>query len=193
MLNMSSKDHDLKAIIDSLYNEYSQVQLIWQEFKELYARDSKRIDLMNNVAPGFFSMVQNLMIEALVIRLSRVTDAVGSGNRENLTLRRIPDALPEDKREFAEELESLIDSAKTQVDQVRVWRDKRIAHLDLRHFVSEDRVEFKIGYTQIRECLEAIHSVLNRTSMIMWDNELSSRVLLSGGRAASLIAALKRV
>lgn len=179
--------------MEALEHEYAQLRQIWQEFNELFAKDGTRINLMNDVAPAFFSMMQNLMIEAMVIRMSRITDGKGFGNTENLTMQRIPAALPEEKHADKQELEALIDTAKKHANKVRVWRNKRVAHLDLNHFMSEDRTKFTIGFTEVRESIEAIHAALNRTSIIVWDRELGSEVLLSGGTAASLIAALQRV
>lgn len=158
----------------------------------MFARERDRTDLMNNVAPGFFGMTQQLMIEAIVIRLSRITDNVGSGKKENLTLRRIPDALPDDMGEFTEDLVALIGTAKGQADKVRVWRDKHIAHLDLKHVMSDDSAQFSIGFKEMRESIRAIHAVLNRTSMIAWDTELAPQIAPAAGSAASLITVLKR-
>jgi len=188
---MDGNDQDLKTLVDSLTNEYVDLRLIWQEFTTLFSCGDEQIKLFNDVAPSFFHTIQRLMIEALVIRMSRITDRKESGNSQNLTLSRIPDMLPKDNHDFVLELNQLIDSVKRSADTVRQWRNQGIAHSDYNRSMSMDREVFKVAYVDIRDCVDTIHTVLNRTSIYMWDTELSVDVTLLGG-ASSLLSVLQR-
>lgn len=188
--SQSEDNKDLRKIIDVLTGEYANLRWIWQEFLELYARDGARIERMNDVAPGFFGLVQSLMIEAMVIRLCRITDGAGTGKRTNLPLRCILSALPPEMSQHEDDLKGMILNAETLVDRVRPWRNKRLAHLDYDHAMSENHQKFSIGYTEIRKSIEAIHAVLDRTSVIAWDTAISPEFFPAPGTASSLISVL---
>jgi len=192
-IEQPSDDTDLHKILVILQSESANLVLIWQEFVELYAQNNgDRINLMNRIAPSFFGMLQILMIESMVIRMCRMTDGEGFPNKENLPLRRILRALPASVNEHRQEIEELIDKAESMVDCAREWRNKRLAHLDYHHAVSDDRVKFSIGFTELRESIEAIHAVLDKTNTVVWNTPVSFKVIPLPGTAASLMHMLEK-
>lgn len=187
----TANEKDLLKIMGILEAEYFALRLIWQEYRELYASASDLIDLMNRVAPGFFGMVQNLMLETMILRMSRLTDKRQTGTKENLSLSQIPYAIPDDKSEHVAEIRQLIRTAVGKVDIARNWRNTRLAHIDYNHAMSRDLDEFSIGYVELQKGIDAIHTVLNRSSVIAWDRELSQEVRPAAGRATYLLRALR--
>lgn len=183
--------HDdlLKPLFDQLIKDYLNLRLKWDEFNRLYSDDQKNIEAMNNVAPGFFRMVQDMMIESMIMGLSRMTDDARIGKHQNLSLFQL---LCNPYRELegrVEEINTLIATARTSVETARHLRDKRTAHRDLVHYHST----FTIGYNELRDGIKAIHTVLNQVSIIAWNESIAEYIIPRHGDAERLLAALNQI
>lgn len=66
--------HDFGRLLNSLYNEISWLTFKWIEFRELYGTKESRFDIMNKTAPIFFSTIQKVLWENLLLGVARITD-----------------------------------------------------------------------------------------------------------------------
>lgn len=180
---------DLKPLFDQLIKDYLNLRLIWDEFNRLFSDDQKNIEAMNNVAPGFFRMVQDMMIESIIMGLSRMTDDAKIGKHYNLSLFQLL-CVPHSELEGAfEEITTLVATARASVETARHWRDKRTAHRDLVHH----HATFTIGYNELRDGIKAIHTVLNQVSIIAWNETIAEYIIPRHGGAERLLAALNQI
>jgi hypothetical protein len=160
-----------KRIPENLREIYAHLagNLIWTygAFQELMLMfgTSETVNLLNETAPTFFVRHKDLLLENIILSLSRMTDEKWSGfgknRQENLTLAHLLD-LPDTRcqqlqTELHEKWTKIGDAAK----QLRTYRHKHLAHSDLRHHLSFSTklgVDLSIG--SIKKLLEQINDFL---------------------------------
>src|SRR3979409_1675747 len=93
-----SKHKHIKEMGTALGTQFSEIwqqvaylHFNWQEFIELFGTKPTRVELLNQVAPAFFHMVQKLLWEETLLHIARLTDAPRTAGRENLTIRNLPE------------------------------------------------------------------------------------------------------
>lgn len=158
--NVAKMGNPLGSQFSALWQEVAVVHLNWKEYVELFGRKPQRVDMLNRAAPMFFHMVQNEIWEATLLHLARLTDPSKSAGRENLTIRNLP-ALINDAATRTT-VEKLIEVALKATEFCRDWRNRRIAHRDLRLALNEPTSELAEGSrARVNEALRAIAEVLN--------------------------------
>jgi AbiU2 len=81
----------LGAVFSALTRELVWLHVKWGEYMELFGTSPERIELLNNAAPTFFGIVQNIMWEDSMRHIARLTDPPKSVRKENLTIKTLPD------------------------------------------------------------------------------------------------------
>lgn len=119
----------LGPLYHALWNELAWLYSKWDEYLELFGTKPSRIELINKVAGHFFRIVQDSLWEDSLLHIARLTDPPKSAGKENLTIRKLPDLIEEER--FKKHLSALIDIAVEKADFCRDWRNRRIAHKDL--------------------------------------------------------------
>jgi hypothetical protein len=74
-----------------LNNEVAVLHLYWKEYIELFGTNQKRVDRLNQTAPGFFRMLQTELFQTNILHLARLTDPPKTGKKENLSLHKLPE------------------------------------------------------------------------------------------------------
>lgn len=120
---------ELGEIYHELANELSWILLKWQQYCALYGVKPERVELLNRAAPLFFVIVEDALWDDILLHLSRLTDSPTTGNKANLSVRRLP-ALIQDPV-FRAEVTTLVEAATSRTSFARDWRNRRIAHRDL--------------------------------------------------------------
>src|SRR5271166_410378 len=88
--NIAKMGEALGKQYSALHNEVAILHLYWKEFLELFGTNQKRIDRLNQTAPGFFQMLQDELFQTNVLHIARLTDPPKSVGKDNLTLRNLP-------------------------------------------------------------------------------------------------------
>jgi len=109
-----------------LEQDFDSLSVKWCESTNLFREDEGQIDLLNAVASTFFYLVSQLMFNDAMLHLSRLSDPAQQGIYENLSIRRLPELIPDD--DFRLKVESEVSKAVRACEFARVWRDKRLAH-----------------------------------------------------------------
>jgi hypothetical protein len=124
---------DVGSLFYALYNEVAWVHAKWIEYRRLYDTSKERVELLNDTAPFFFFILEDVLRCDILLHINRLTDPPEQGKKgkyENLTLLRLPKAVTDPT--LASKLDVLIDQLKNQVESARYLRDKTIAHTALR-------------------------------------------------------------
>ena len=145
-------------------------------FKEIYL-NSNRMDLMNNVSPGFFGIVASSLLESLVLHVTRSTDRAKTGPNENVTLFQFSEHLNEPDRTV---VSPYVDTARDVAKPVINWRHKHYAHLDLATILNAEISS--VALTQIEDSLDSIEEAIKRiedqvTSNVTYTRDISREVL----------------
>ncbi len=119
----------LGQLYQALEDDVIWMHAKWLEYRKLYAKSEKRIDLLNETTGFFFRVVQDVLWDDVLLHIARLTDPPKLRRFENLTLLRLPEAFKD--REVGPEVRKLVDLAKSRAEFAREWRNRRIAHRDL--------------------------------------------------------------
>ena len=155
---------ELGRVYNELSSELSRLYLKWDLYRQLYARSPRRIELLNQAAGYLFSVLQRALIDDVLLHLGRLTDAERIGQRENLTIRRLPPLVPDALRS---QIEDLLAAAMTACEPMRVLRNRRLAHTDLEAAIYGTPLP-GISHDQIGTAIASIHALLNRIELHFW-------------------------
>jgi hypothetical protein len=153
----------LGELFSALWQDVAIIFVYWKEYVELFGTKPARIALLNQAAPAFFHMLQDQLWEMSLLHLARLTDpanSMGNPDKSNLTVQGLP-ALVDDARLKAE-VTKLVSEAVRLTEFARDWRNRRIAHRDLKLALEQPTTPLADGSrAQVKEALEALASVLN--------------------------------
>ena len=150
---------ELGHVYHLLWNECALLHMRFEEFVELFGKGQEQIDIMNETAPGFFHSVQNMYWETLLLGLCRFADSWRVAGRETLSLDQLP-RLP--GAQAVPRLNELVIAARGKMKFAQDWRNRSIAHSDLRHALDSAAEPLATaGRADVREALAAIVDVLN--------------------------------
>ena len=76
----------LGPLYAELWQEVAGLHMKWAEFVTLFGTKPSRIELLNKVAPEFFSIVQNALWENALLHIARLTDPQKSRGKQNLSI-----------------------------------------------------------------------------------------------------------
>ena len=105
----------------------------WNQYRVLFAESPERVELLNRVAGFFFFVIEDVLWKDVVLHIARLTDWPQSGRKnENLTLLRLSAAVRPRAPELSREIKNLVKQAKTDAKSAREWRNRHLAHSDLK-------------------------------------------------------------
>jgi len=151
---------ELKPHLDRLETELVRAYVRWINFRHLFAEGPERIELLNRVAPSFFGVLQEVMLDELVMVLARMTDK----RRDTLNLQTlIRDLGAGTKPEFVAQMEDRLNRVTAAVEMIRDHRDRRVAHLKLKTAVTTDP-EVSLGFSRqsITDALAQVGGFVNQ-------------------------------
>ena len=150
----------LGEIYHALHDELAWLHIKWSDFRRLYATSQERVDLLNKAAPAFFHQHQRMIWENVLLHLCRITDPIQSMGHGHLTIMRIPDAIPDPALRAV--VKSLVDDAKQKTQFARDWRNRCLAHQELR--LSQSQVVAPLppaSRKNVEDALGAIRRAMN--------------------------------
>lgn len=158
--HINSMGKKFGTYFNALWNEVAWLYTKWSEYVELFGKNPSRIDLLNDVAPTFFHIIQESLFRDILLHIARLTDPPKTGKKENLTIRKLPDLISTDT--LKKEIEEAINATIEKADFCRDCRNRRIAHTDLKLSLSEAAVPLKpASREKVKSILDSISSVMN--------------------------------
>ena len=156
----------------ALWQEVAGIHFNWGEFVELYGTKATRLELLNRAAPSFFRMIRSSLWEGTLLHLARLTDPPYSGrkDRTNLTIQNLPELV--DDAEVKKHIANLVKIAIRETEFCRDWRNRRIAHTDLKLATSEPAIPLaKADRKHVDAALKAIVNAMNAVDQHFADSE----------------------
>ena len=144
----------------------------WRLYKCVYLprasqqdRDS-RIELLNSVAPGFFGVVQQVLISDLKMAICRLLDSKQScrkGEDKNMVLWLLQDiADSADAPAISAKTSEILGSIKQSSSALLKQRNKLLAHADYKVYSDPDRGQLpKFGLGEMETILSRIFELIN--------------------------------
>jgi hypothetical protein len=112
-----------------LAHELTVLHFKWRTFIELYCTSEERIETLNATAPHFFSDLQGILWEDVLLHINRLTQNATTFGHKNLTIEQLLTHIPDD--ELKGRLRILIEAAEAKAEFARDWRNRHIAHRSL--------------------------------------------------------------
>lgn len=162
-LAIDAMGQNLGRFYYALWNELAWLYCKWGEYVALFGTKPSRIDMVNRAAGEFFLIVQDAMWDDTLLHIARLTDSPRSAGKDNLSIRGLPKLITDpDSRQV---IQHSIEAALTKTEFVRDWRNRHIAHKDLRLALADGAEPLKpASRTAVKEALGAIADVLNAVS-----------------------------
>lgn len=186
----------LGAVYNVLYNDVSWLHAKWEQYRHLFAKSERRIELLNETAGYLFRIIQDTVFEDVVLGLARLTDRIQTGRgqkrQENLTLRRLPSLVSDPQ--FQLELTALVEAALDACTTPQAWRNKRLAHRDLAVALATAGDPLPgISLADVEAALAALRVLLNKLERHYLDTEVDYQMVLTNpGDADSLVHYLSK-
>ncbi|MBE3602159.1 hypothetical protein IMX07_00810 [bacterium] len=176
----------LGPLYDALYNEVVWLHAKWNQYRILYAESPERVELLNRTAGFLFRMIQNVLWEDVLMHIARLTDPPKSAGKDNLSLRRLPKAL--DELALSAEVATLVEEAEKAALFARGWRNRRLAHMDLK-LALEDRAEPlpRVSRHNVEQTLGAMAAILNRIWVHFTHGEIAFGLFIAHDDGESLV------
>jgi hypothetical protein len=146
-------------LYNALWNEIIRIRIKWQEYCSLFQAGPKTIATLNAAAPFFFYLVQDLLLNDIILSLSRITSRKTVDDKANLTVAWLPESMPD-----AGDLQILDQLVSTAIAASRFTKDRRnryIAHRDYALFVKQTAKPIRpIKCRQVEGALKALWKII---------------------------------
>ena len=178
---------ELGSLFSFLWSDYLMLHQKWNEYLELFATDEKRLHILNETAPGFFRLVQDMLWQGVLIHLCRISDGVGSDKKSNAVIRRLLLLAPD----MVGELEPLLLSVEKSTAFAREARNKQLAHSDLG--VALGQIDYpKLGSrTDVRNAIDSIDQVMHVVELRYLKTATAYNAIRNIGGAKNLLYYLR--
>ncbi|MGA3207421.1 MAG: hypothetical protein ABSE05_06315 [Syntrophales bacterium] len=179
---------NLGSLFHELSNEVAWLYTKWEEYAELFGKTPARIDLLNQSAPMFFRIVQDSLWENVLLHVARLTDPPKSSGKSNLSIQCLFGLV---NKEIQETISQQITDAKEKTNFCRDWRNRHIAHRDLKLAMGEQVEPLKpASRARVRQALESIAKVLNTISEYYMKSTIGFDLTVGPGGAEGLLYVL---
>jgi hypothetical protein len=153
----------LGCVYSALWQEVAYIHHKWSEFLELFGKKESRINLLNDAAPHFFQIVQDVLWEDIILHIARLTDPEKSMGKKNLSIQAITELISDEDAKIL--IDSLVEEAKIKASFCRDWRNRHLAHRDLDLSLEKSAIPLEpASRANVKNALEAIVNVLNAVS-----------------------------
>ena len=183
---------DYWTLFTALSNDLSELHVDWDQYRKLFGTNTRRVELLNKPAPGFFSRAQWMMLSHTAIVISRLLDPVSMGGKPNLVLTSVIDALDDpSQRTLQVELQSKLDDLKMLSAPVVALRHKRLAHRDKPVALGDTALD-GISRELIENILEGIRDLMNHAQLTLKGSTTAWGYTSLPADGDALITALRR-
>jgi hypothetical protein len=183
----------LRAIYDPLWQDVVWVNTKWEQFLNLYG-DQAAVALLNDTAPAFFHICQDVLWDEVLMSICRLTDPSRAGNRENLTIRRLIDNVDEITYPVLKtQVEAEFLASERFFEPARQHRNRRIAHVDLPTRVNSHPTPLSgVNKRDVDEALMAVGRIMNAIEGHFSDSETAYGGAIMQGGSETLLYWLRQ-
>lgn len=177
-----------------LQHRVAEIHWKWKVWKQLF-RDSgeEGYRLMKRQAPSFFVLIQRVLLDDLILQLCKLADPPEGGpksdRRTNLVLQRaIEDAKPRLGAGTTEAVEQLMGQLTEKTATLRKWRNRRIAHHDMKTAIQAEPLD-PIWIADIERTIDLVTEIMKHlqdgNSVFAYD------AMIANGDGESLLQSLR--
>jgi hypothetical protein len=190
---MSGMPQAVKNVFDAIRKEVEWVHIKWVNHRQLFGTSNKRIALLTVCASSFFFIVHHVLIDDVIMSLSKLTDPAGKGEKQRLSFHLLQKRMEKHgDHKLAYELNEILGKLIEKSKVIRSHRDKRLAHLDLDIQMKEPNLD-NLSVDMIEEILQLTAKYVNAINGHYYKSEVGYEYGMdSNSDAEVLVAKLKR-
>jgi hypothetical protein len=152
---------EIREKYKSLFNDVCHLHRKWAIFRQLFVSGEDIVELLKRVAPGFFLVCKDLLVDDVLLSISRLADPKQSFKAENLSLEQLVRSIDAGRYpDLMRELEPLFSVTRDKCAFAREQRNKRIAHTDLSTKLEATSL-LSPTTTNVEAALESIRALMN--------------------------------
>ena len=166
------------AVYDGLWKYWSHGWVRLNEIRNLFG-NAEQVELLNAITSGAFLWdIQQVLLDDLMLCVTRLTDPPSMQGGENLTVKRIPQFLKQEPH-FRKKVTRLIEGAVKLAAPAREYRNKRVGHIDMESIRNPKKKPLpRATLDEVQKALDAIHEILNRISLTRLRENVANEVVI---------------
>jgi len=158
--------NEIREEYEFLEQEVGWLHVKWQFYLQLFGTDEKRVELLNDVAPIFFRVCQDVMLDDLIISFSRLTDDPKTGDRstrrESFSLLRLVNSVdPAHYPDLRPKVQNCWKQVINVCQPIRTQAARRVRHNDWATLKSTTDLLPGINRSMIEDALKYISELMN--------------------------------
>lgn len=160
-------DEHLQEVHDRAKQELTQMHFRWQLFRQLFATNPYRIDLINQTSANLLVQFQWLVIDYMILSLSKLTDPAEMWDNNNLSFHYILEKVHESGNDdLASEIEAELGELTAASEKFRNIRNKRVAHNDLVTALESEQSPLPgVSRAEIETALNHARNIMNQVEL----------------------------
>lgn len=166
-------DEHLQKVFDRIKQELNHIHYRWTLYRQIFGTNSSRIELINKTSSNVFVEFQRLVIDNMVMSLSKLTDRARMRGNDNLSYHYLIEKIKESGNvELVDSLQSELDELTATCEKFKKIRNKRVAHNDL--VVALDEVNsplLGVSRADIEAALVHARNIMNQVELHFNDSQ----------------------
>jgi hypothetical protein len=185
---------ELQPLWDALIPEVTWLHGRWIIYRQLFGTSPERIDMLNEAAATFFFVIQAVLLDEIQLTIGKLGDPAGTGKFRNLTLASMRDSVRAlGHAELCGRLDILLADFDERSVQIRVRRNKRLAHYDLDTLLNGRSAPIETASRQeIEDALVALRKFVNEIEQHFTDSMTAYEHFILRDDGEALVATIKR-
>jgi len=181
---------ELGELFHALSTELTWLHWRWKQYRILFGDKDSRIDIVNEAAPFFFRMVQDVFFEDTLLGIARLVGPPESAGKANLTITRLPPMIP--SAPLRTKVEELIAKAKDSAAFAIDWRNRHLAHRDLDLALNASAAPLApASRAAVEQALQALRDVLNHLDSTIRQTTTAYQMCPAIGDAEQALSVLR--
>lgn len=186
----------LESVFECVNKSVIQLSFRWKIFCQLFDSGPDNIALLNASGAEVFSLFQRLALDDVMLTLSRLTDPAYSGRNksdENASIKYLMEkAAASLDQDATAVLYAALKRLEDHVRDVRVHRNKALAHPDLQHTLQPDALP-RVLYDDLEGAMKECRHLMSALGKSLFARTCSYEVIIPYGRGASdLLSRLRK-
>ena len=149
-----------ESVFETVDRQIQEIFARYEIYNQLFNNGDGNVDLLNASGSYVFHVFQRLLLDDILLALSRMTDPGGKNRQENASIKYLfALSRPYLSAEKTDAATTALARLDIQVSNIRVHRNKAIAHPDLAHAVGAETLP-DIGYAEIEGAMQELTAIM---------------------------------
>jgi len=157
----------LKSVFNRIKKELNHIHYRWILYRQMFGTNPYRIELINKTSSNVFVEFQTLVIDYMVMSLSKLTDRARMARNENLSFHYLIEQISElNEDDLVRELNSELEILTEACEKFRTIRNKRVAHNDLVTSLEDKNSPLPgVSRAEVEKALEHSRNIMNKVEL----------------------------